>query len=455
MPHVIRTVTRSAMIAQYLELGQEESFESFSHATLYRILEVREASQRKALKGIDNVAAEGSAAFETLEVVEELQKGGANPEWIFNIKERLNQGERYMKTDYKVHCKGDSSPCTDHCRVFALSDENNDDYKQECELPHSLQCASSKNLKSVIEEIETCLKNETQSISSYGKEHQEDFAYNFLQAKRHIFDWKAHILRSENQDLAKQDVSRSLDVTSALITRDWALKSQCQRYREKQTEWFGKRGLNWHVSSVVLKQAEERMVVTYTHMFDAFTQDWQCDEGHDIQSTADMREELLERPFQGVTAFVCEVNGKQKSIDLTKIPNSIAYRNFEFEPRGIRVRKAYSVGQDQVFDSSDPRQYARHGHSTVHALIHLMQAIHQATDSGVIIRDHLKWNPHVEYVTAKAAKKLYALRLLKRAGVMPEDMLEIFTGDGWAFALMCRRACEYEPLLQLIPLNIA
>ncbi|PFX13095.1 Serine/threonine-protein phosphatase 6 regulatory ankyrin repeat subunit B [Stylophora pistillata] len=42
---------------------------------------------------------------------------------------------------------------------------------------------------------------------------------------------------------------------------------------------------------------------------------------------------------------------------------------------------------------------------------------------GVIIRDDLKWNTHVEYVTAKAAKKLYALRLLKRAGVMPEDML--------------------------------
>ena len=29
---------------------------------------------------------------------------------------------------------------------------------------------------------------------------------------------------------------------------------------------------------------------------------------------------------------------------------------------------------------------------------------------GVIISDDLKWNAHVEYVTAKAAKRLYALR---------------------------------------------
>ena len=30
-----------------------------------------------------------------------------------------------------------------------------------------------------------------------------------------------------------------------------------------------------------------------------------------------------------------------------------------------------------------------------------------------------------------------------------------FTDGGWNFALMCRRACEYEPLLQLISLNLA
>ena len=115
--------------------------------------------------------------------------------------------------------------------------------KQECEHPHSLHCDSCENLKSVVEEIQTFVKNESQSISFYGKEHQEDIIYDFLQAKKHIFDWKAHILRSENQDLAKQDVLRSLDATSALITMDWAIKFQCQKFREKQSQWFGKRGL--------------------------------------------------------------------------------------------------------------------------------------------------------------------------------------------------------------------
>ena len=45
----------------------------------------------------------------------------------------------------------------------------------------------------------------------------------------------------------------------------------------------------------------------------------------------------------------------------------------------------------------------------------------------VIISDDLKWNYHIEYVIAKAAKRLYALRLLKHAGVMPDDMLKVYT----------------------------
>ena len=45
---------------------------------------------------------------------------------------------------------------------------------------------------------------------------------------------------------------------------------------------------------------------------------------------------------------------------------------------------------------------------------------------GVIINENLKWNCHVDYITAKASKKLYALRLFKRAGVQEQDMLKAF-----------------------------
>ena len=65
MPNVIRTVTRSTMINQYLMFCKEEMVEPLGRAT-FRILQVREASQQKSLCGVDNTAADGSAGFEKL-----------------------------------------------------------------------------------------------------------------------------------------------------------------------------------------------------------------------------------------------------------------------------------------------------------------------------------------------------------------------------------------------------
>ena len=47
--------------------------------------------------------------------------------------------------------------------------------------------------------------------------------------------------------------------------------------------------------------------------------------------------------------------------------------------------------------------------------------------SAVMRLTHIAWNAHIEYVITKAAKRLYVLRLLKWTGVMPEDMLKIYT----------------------------
>ena len=63
MPNVVRTVTRSTMVEQYLEYCKEQCHEPLSRSTLFKILEVREASQRKSLQGLDNTAADGAAGF--------------------------------------------------------------------------------------------------------------------------------------------------------------------------------------------------------------------------------------------------------------------------------------------------------------------------------------------------------------------------------------------------------
>ena len=52
MPNVIRTVTRATMISQYMEFCRNENFDPLSRSSLYRVLSVRQASQRKSLSGM-------------------------------------------------------------------------------------------------------------------------------------------------------------------------------------------------------------------------------------------------------------------------------------------------------------------------------------------------------------------------------------------------------------------
>ena len=141
MPNVVRTVTRSTMISQYTQFCREENVEPLSRSTLFKILEVRQASQRKSLQGLDNTAADGSAAFYTVEmIVDNLEKGGLTKEWCGDVKEKLRDAKRYLKTGYRVYCKPEESPCPDHCRKFALSEENDSDYQEKCSHQHYEIC---------------------------------------------------------------------------------------------------------------------------------------------------------------------------------------------------------------------------------------------------------------------------------------------------------------------------
>ena len=47
----------------------------------------------------------------------------------------------------------------------------------------------------------------------------------------------------------------------AFIIVDWTMKFITMKFREKQAECFLKREINWHVSSVVVRQ-EESLEVT-------------------------------------------------------------------------------------------------------------------------------------------------------------------------------------------------
>ena len=255
---------------------------------------------------------------------------------------------------------------------------------------------------------------------------------------------------------------------------DWAMKFLQMKYREKQSDWFGKRGLSWHVSTVISKHDEDDTVEveTYAHIFDCCQQDWfavcsifenlienvvsskpsvncvfirsdeagcyhnnamiaslkdvgkrlgievksydysepaygkdvcdrilcpmktsirsYCNEGHDIATASDMRTALLERPVRGVTASVCAIDEKKKSLEFNNIDGYSKLHNFTYEKEGIRVRRAYGIGSgkelpydDIVINHQGPTEIAVQDNHDFFAITSARQMNVKKSDSAI------------------------------------------------------------------------
>ena len=45
---------------------------------------------------------------------------------------------------------------------------------------------------------------------------------------------------------------------------------------------------------------------------------------------------------------------------------------------------------------------------------------------GVIVRNDLKWNDHVDNITAKASRRIYLLKQLKHAGIDRKSLIQVY-----------------------------
>ena len=88
-----------------------------------------------------------------------------------------------------------------------------------------------------------------------------------------IQSWKCHLLRSTHQDQARLDTVDALEPGAVFIVNDWAMKFLPQRYRESQTDWFGKRGISWHISVVYRKVEEELQWQGLIHVIQSCSQE--------------------------------------------------------------------------------------------------------------------------------------------------------------------------------------
>ena len=128
-------------------------------------------------------------------------------------------------------------------------------------------------MRTVLQEIEEAIMNmPTHNVS---EDARDELLFVFDQAKNNILAWKAHLLRSVNQDEARLDILDALDEFSVLLLQDWAMKFLSRKYRESQSDWFGERGLSWHITVAIRRVSldQDFEMMTFAHVFQSCSQD--------------------------------------------------------------------------------------------------------------------------------------------------------------------------------------
>ncbi|XP_063446753.1 uncharacterized protein LOC134726283 [Mytilus trossulus] len=92
--------------------------------------------------------------------------------------------------------------------------------------------------------------------------------YKVQQATKSIFSLKKHIIRCKNQDLAKTHLFETMPSGEVLLVCDWAMKFLPRKFREDQCDWFGKRGIPWHISIAFCRKDDGSIgSLGFVHLF--------------------------------------------------------------------------------------------------------------------------------------------------------------------------------------------
>ena len=212
IPAVIKTVIPSYIIRQYLDYCQEQEFQPASQRSLHRMIEVCSASMQRFLQGLDSTTAQGAEAFnQVLSMLERLVDQGIN---VIATQKVHKDGKRYLKNDFKTHI-GRSEHCGDHCTVHALSDSSAEEFRGECNHQHCYKCERCESLEGVFQEVAEMLDK-----VDVTEEERVGLKFEYTKSVRNIQAWKAHLLRSSNQDEAKQHILQKLDESLCLVIMD-------------------------------------------------------------------------------------------------------------------------------------------------------------------------------------------------------------------------------------------
>jgi hypothetical protein len=186
----------------------------------------------------------------------------------------------YMRTDYKLHTKA-ASKIPDHCATYGLSDPKDRNYQADCTTlqqphQHDMRCPRCETAKKVLQEIldmaqklveekRKAINNGQQPEAIIVAEHELG---DIKKAVAHVEEFKRHQLRATRSERHKIDLIDGLSEGTAFLWMDFAQKLLAIYSRETQAQYFAKRGMVWHLTSITTIISGKKVHHTMVHIME-------------------------------------------------------------------------------------------------------------------------------------------------------------------------------------------
>lgn len=125
-----------------------------------------------------------------------------------------------------------------------------------------MTCLDCQRVKDVFKDLKTFVAEVPD------EEEQKTKLAIIKEAEACLYKFKAHRLRTRNQEKGATDIINSLEPGEVYITIDWAMKFLPAGARETQAEFYGKRGISWMIAVAIMKTdtTPDASGITYKYM---------------------------------------------------------------------------------------------------------------------------------------------------------------------------------------------
>lgn len=176
----------------------------------------------------------------------------------------------FFKTDYKAYIQ-ENSDVGDYSRLFALADPTDAAFRGQ-DSHHNQPRRRCTQCLALMDSFQS-IGSKIAEINWPSPNDKVEAEYILEQSRKGILEWQKHIIRTVHQEKAKEELLQNLDENSVHLTMDWAMKFIPEKGQESQTEWYGKRGISWHIIVAFIMRGNVYYQRTFVHVFDSSKQD--------------------------------------------------------------------------------------------------------------------------------------------------------------------------------------